>query len=88
VNLYNARADRIAERQRGYMGRDAKLSSWEELDKSLFADDVRGGFAAPLGGVGMGCRRARPQHLRRSNPLAEEVPIKKPAILRQSAKTF
>jgi hypothetical protein len=67
MNLYNARADRIAERQRCYMGMEAKLSSWEELDKSLSADDVRGGFAAPSGRGWHLMSPRTPQHLQRGN---------------------
>src|SRR5712691_3826992 len=76
MKLYNARADRIAERQRCYMGMDAKLSSWEELDKSLSADDVRGGFAAPSGRGWHLMSPRTPQHLQRGNPWQRTLPTK------------
>ena len=34
-------------------GKDAKSSSWEELDGSPLTDDVRGDFAAPSGRSGI-----------------------------------
>src|SRR5712691_3323427 len=81
MNLYNARADRIAERQRCYMAMDAKLSSWEELDKSLLADDVRGGLPLLLGGVGISCHRARPSTLNGGNPWQKNASYQKLAAL-------
>ena len=88
MNLYNARADRIAERQRCYMAMDAKLSSWEELDKSLLADDVRGGLPLLLGGVGISCHRARPSTRNEVILGRRMLPIKSLPLYTQSAKRF
>ena len=60
---------------------DAKLSSWEELDKSLLADDVRGGFAAPSGRGWHLMSPRTPQHLQRRQSLAENASNQKLAIL-------